>query len=399
MGSPKKCWMHSARLALFGPEAAAWLRRYLEESRPALAGGAKSRGIAALFVGRSGQRLSRKGIWKNYAKYAALAGTGSRVHALRHSFATGLLRGGADLRTVQELLGHSDLATTQIYTHVDSSMLRKATARTFPAWRRRGLKKNAALNREGSEVAIRKDSIIALLAVGIIVGSVVLIYNQARSRERREMARGIAALTPRGGIPQTIDELVTAIALYEERIERNLRDGAQTGTYWKILGVRLASRGMHRDAIYAFERAIHFNAEDPTLFFLTGESASVVAASSLQFPGGPMTEREEYFALAEAAFLRAIDMDVTYGRPRLSLGVMYTFDLDRPEDAIPQLERYLQISPRNVTAMFVLARALVMTEQFLPAIELYERIMSISRDPSVRAEAEANMGLVMDFML
>ena len=125
------------RLAVFGPVASAWLKRYLDESRPALAGGTtgnkvRAAGLAALFVGRSGKRLSRKGIWKNYAKYAALAGTGSRVHTLRHSFATGLLQGGADLRTVQALLGHADLATTQIYTHVDSTMLKENHRRYLP---------------------------------------------------------------------------------------------------------------------------------------------------------------------------------------------------------------------------------------------------------------------------
>ena len=118
------------RLAVFGPEAALWLKRYLEEVRPNLAEGG-GRGTA-LFVGRSGKRLSRKGIWKNYARYATLAGTGSRVHTLRHSFATGLLHGGADLRTVQALLGHADLATTQIYTHVDASLLRESHRKYLP---------------------------------------------------------------------------------------------------------------------------------------------------------------------------------------------------------------------------------------------------------------------------
>ena len=118
------------RLAVFGPEAAFWLKRYLEESRPKLADGG-GRG-AALFVGRNGKRLSRKGIWKNYARYAALAGTGSRVHTLRHSFATGLLEGGADLRTVQALLGHTDLATTQMYTHVDTALLRESHRSYLP---------------------------------------------------------------------------------------------------------------------------------------------------------------------------------------------------------------------------------------------------------------------------
>ena len=123
------------RLAVFGPEAAAWLKRYLEESRPSLTGRSVASGInrsPALFVGRRGKRLSRKTIWKNYSRYALLAGTGSRVHALRHSFATSLLSGGADLRTVQVLLGHADLATTQIYTHVDTRALKENHRKYLP---------------------------------------------------------------------------------------------------------------------------------------------------------------------------------------------------------------------------------------------------------------------------
>jgi integrase/recombinase XerD len=117
------------RLVVFGDVASFWLRRYLRESRPTLVKHQHSR---ALFVGRSGKRLSRKGIWKNYARFTSLAGTSSHLHALRHSFATELLSGGADLRSVQELLGHSDLATTQIYTHVDVSLLRESHRKFLP---------------------------------------------------------------------------------------------------------------------------------------------------------------------------------------------------------------------------------------------------------------------------
>ncbi len=121
------------RIVVFGQEAALWIKRYLEESRPALAQGrASGRYSPALFIGISGRRLSRKGIWRNYSITAAVVGTSSRVHNLRHSFATDLLAGGADLRTVQELLGHADLATTQIYTHVDSSLLRESHRRFMP---------------------------------------------------------------------------------------------------------------------------------------------------------------------------------------------------------------------------------------------------------------------------
>jgi integrase/recombinase XerD len=118
------------RITLFGAEAAQMLVEYLRETRPKLAG--KANKSSALFIGKNGKRLSRKGIWKNYAKLAAIAGTSSHLHTLRHSFATGLLKGGADLRTVQELLGHADLSTTQIYTHVDVGILRENHRRFLP---------------------------------------------------------------------------------------------------------------------------------------------------------------------------------------------------------------------------------------------------------------------------
>jgi integrase/recombinase XerD len=118
------------RMAVFGDEAMVWLKRYISSVRPQLA---KQQHPKALFLGRGGKRLSRKGIWKNYALLALKAGTSSKLHTLRHSFATELLSGGADLRQVQELLGHADLATTQIYTHVDVSRLRQNHRKYLPA--------------------------------------------------------------------------------------------------------------------------------------------------------------------------------------------------------------------------------------------------------------------------
>jgi integrase/recombinase XerD len=142
------------RLAVFGGEAAAWLKRYLGESRPALAKVKAAVGNrvavgSALFVARGGKRLSRKGIWKNYSKYATLAGTYTKVHTLRHSFATGLLEGGADLRTVQALLGHADLGTTQIYTHVDAGLLKESHRKYLPKLEKARLEKAKLEKRSG----------------------------------------------------------------------------------------------------------------------------------------------------------------------------------------------------------------------------------------------------------
>jgi integrase/recombinase XerD len=117
------------RLVPFGESCAKWLKEYLTRARPALLGGKKK---SALFLTRRGERIGRKGIWKKYKAIAAVAGTSSKLHTLRHTFATELLAGGADLRSVQELLGHSDITTTQIYTHVDTAHLRAAHKKYMP---------------------------------------------------------------------------------------------------------------------------------------------------------------------------------------------------------------------------------------------------------------------------
>jgi integrase/recombinase XerD len=117
------------RLVPMGDQALHWMRRYLEEGRPALV---KDRKERALFINRSGRALSRKGMWKRFKQALALAGVEGKVHTLRHSFATHLLQGGADLRSVQTLLGHADIGTTQIYTHVDEGELHSQHRRYHP---------------------------------------------------------------------------------------------------------------------------------------------------------------------------------------------------------------------------------------------------------------------------
>ena len=122
------------RIVPVGEPAVAWLGRYLDEARPHLLRRAAGAGAAtdAVFLNQRGGRLSRKGIWKRFQGICLGAGLDAKVHTLRHSFATHLLAGGADLRSVQELLGHADLATTQIYTHVEREDLRIQHRRYHP---------------------------------------------------------------------------------------------------------------------------------------------------------------------------------------------------------------------------------------------------------------------------
>ena len=123
------------RVVLMGAAARDALALYLRDVRPRLAG--KESGMA-LFLNRSGGRLSQRSIQQKVRKYAAKVGLGSGVHThtLRHSFATHLLEGGADLRVVQELLGHASPATTQIYTHVTGSQAREVYMASHPRSKR-----------------------------------------------------------------------------------------------------------------------------------------------------------------------------------------------------------------------------------------------------------------------
>ncbi len=112
------------RMVPLGDEAAIWLNRYIDRARPQLARPASGDRV---FLNGRGKPLSRMGIWKILRKYVIQAGISKRVspHTLRHTFATHLLEGGADLRSVQRMLGHADISTTQVYTHVDREYLRE----------------------------------------------------------------------------------------------------------------------------------------------------------------------------------------------------------------------------------------------------------------------------------
>ncbi len=113
------------RLVPIGSSAVNWITEYLKTSRPLLEKKGKSENY--LFLNSRGTKLSRMGVWKIVDRYVKEAGIDKEVHphTFRHSFATHLLEGGADLRAVQEMLGHSDISTTQIYTHIDRDFIKQ----------------------------------------------------------------------------------------------------------------------------------------------------------------------------------------------------------------------------------------------------------------------------------
>jgi len=120
------------RLVPLGSHAAGWIVQYTEKVRPIYYKEGKSEDF--VFLNQRGGKLSRMGIWKIVDKYSKLSGIEKNVHphTFRHSFATHLVEGGADLRAVQEMLGHSDISSTQIYTHIDRSFLQEVHKNYHP---------------------------------------------------------------------------------------------------------------------------------------------------------------------------------------------------------------------------------------------------------------------------
>ncbi len=107
------------------------VQQYIKDDRPRLAHGKKE---AALFLNARGERITRQGFWQKLKEYAKSAGLSDKIspHTLRHSFATHMLSGGADLRSVQELLGHANISTTQVYTHLTTEHVRRSYDKSHP---------------------------------------------------------------------------------------------------------------------------------------------------------------------------------------------------------------------------------------------------------------------------
>lgn len=120
------------RLIPIGSSAIKWVIEYLKKSRPLLVKNIKSENY--LFLNQRGTKFSRMGIWKIVRQYVKQAGIEKNVHphTFRHTFATHLIEGGADLRAVQEMLGHSDISTTQIYTHIDRDYIKLVHKKFHP---------------------------------------------------------------------------------------------------------------------------------------------------------------------------------------------------------------------------------------------------------------------------
>jgi len=250
------------------------------------------------------------------------------------------------------------------------------------------------------KIKIRKEILIGIivLAAGAVAIGTIAWY--AKFSERTKLAKDIVSLEPRKeGPPATIEGLREAIGRYEKQIEALVEVSARTGTYWKILAFRLRDKGLHTEAVEALERAISYQPGEAALHYQLGLSAAILGKAAHDYPGGTQSastrSRDQYYALAEDAYLTAISLSPGYERPEYALAVLYAFEMNRPADAIPHIEKFLDTSRNDTEGLFVLARCYIMTGALSEAVRVYDQIIATAKDKALVADARRNRDYII----
>ena len=199
------------------------------------------------------------------------------------------------------------------------------------------------------------------------------------------------------GSPTSIEELRDAIKKYQERVADIQLAQSQIGIWYKILGTRYLDNKMYGEALKCFQEALAYYPDNQNLYYYVGVCAGYMSHAALDYYANGNNEiKYNYLKLAEEAYLRAIAIEDRYVRALYGLGVLYVFELDEPEKAIPHLEKALSIDTKNLDTMFVLARAYYSSYEFDKAVEIYDRIIETTKSEDTKKTAEENKKIVLD---
>lgn len=197
--------------------------------------------------------------------------------------------------------------------------------------------------------------------------------------------------------PTTVEELKSAIKKYENRVEDVVVAESQIGIWYKILGSRYLDKKMYGEALKAFEKAIEIYPVNSNLYYYVGVCAGYMAKASLDYNGrGTTSQKMNYLKLAESAYIRAIELEPRYARALYGLGVLYVFELNDNQKAIPYLEKLVEVEKNHFDGMMVLARAYYGLYEFDKAIALYDKIIEKTTSSEKKTNAEVNKKIVLD---
>ena len=235
-------------------------------------------------------------------------------------------------------------------------------------------------------------AILIVAAAAIVLVSCGGVSNKTIIRHQK-LEEGVES-------PTTIEELKDAIKKYQERVADVQLAQSQIGIWYKILGTRYLDNKMYGEALKAFQEALTYYPDNQNLYYYVGVCAGYMSHAALDYNASGNNEvKYNYLKLAEEAYLRAIAIEDRYVRALYGLGVLYVFELDEPEKAIPHLEKALSIDTKNLDTMFVLARAYYSSYEFDKAIEIYDRIIETTKSEDTKKTAEENKKIVLDATL
>jgi len=225
-------------------------------------------------------------------------------------------------------------------------------------------------------------SVIIIVLSALILGS----CNKVTSiRRLQELEEGVSN-------PNTEAELKEAIRKYEKRVDDIMIAEGRIGIWYKILGSRYMDQKMYKKALEAFQSALEYYPENQNLFYQAGLAASLTAKNSLDFElTGTDIEKKRYFSLAVSAYTRALEIDPKHSKAVYALSVLYIFELNRPAEAIPILEKIAEWEKKPIDHLFLLGAAYYMTGENEKAIAVYEHIIEISSSAEKKAQAENNI--------
>jgi len=236
---------------------------------------------------------------------------------------------------------------------------------------------------------MKKNLSLLLVATVALILSSCKVSNKTIMRHQK-MEEGVEN-------PTTIEELKSAIEKYQERVADVQLAQSQIGIWYKILGTRYLDNKMYGEALKSFQEALNYYPDNQNLYYYVGVCAGYMSHAAMDFGGSGANEiRYNYLKLAEDAYTRAIAIEERYVRALYGLGVLYVFELDEPEKAIPPLEKLLTIDTKNLDAMFVLARAYYSSFEFDKSADMYDKIIETTKSAETKATAEENKKTVLD---
>ena len=231
----------------------------------------------------------------------------------------------------------------------------------------------------------------AFVFVSILVVTLFSCKPSVKSVKRLQyMEEGVSS-------PTTIEELEDAVAKFEKRVLDITEANSQIGIWYKMIATRYLDKQMYNEALKALEKAVVYYPANQNLYYFIGVAAGYMSKASLDFDAtGDTTKAQRYLALAESGYKRAIDLEPKYVRALYGLSVLYLFELNKPEEAIPLLQTALSVEKKHFDAMFLLARAYYMTYEFQKAIDVYDAVIEDGSSEIRVRDAQENKKIVLD---